>query len=335
MHCAKFYAWYYPTGGGFDDFDAAGFDRMDEGSRHQGKEEQEAPHAESIRQLAAYFKPGFVPFRLDFEAGRAYPLSMLSDAQLRELTKFAESLADLARSVLAPAHAQVETAVEIKADGTPVTVADKECERLMRAAINQAYPDHGILGEEFGPEKTDAEFCWVLDPIDGTKSFLSRVPLYVTLIGLLYRGQPVLGLIDQPILRERVIGDNRTTTLNGRVVRVQEVPLKQAVVLSSDFDMIRTHQPQAAWSRLVPAVAYTRTWGDGYGYLLVASGRAHIMVDPVMNPWDLIPVIPIMRGAGAVVTDWHGGDARQSGHVITAAPALHAEVLGRLNGPAV
>jgi myo-inositol-1(or 4)-monophosphatase len=260
------------------------------------------------------------------------PLSMLSDAQLKELTKFAESLADLARSVLTPAHAQVETAVELKADGTPVTVADKECERLMRAAINKAYPAHGILGEEFGPERTDAEFCWVLDPIDGTKSFLARVPLYVTLIGLLYRGQPVLGLIDQPILRERVIGDNRTTTLNGRVVRVQEVPLKRAVVLSSDFDMIRTHQPQAAWSQLVPAVAYTRTWGDGYGYLLVASGRAHIMADPVMNPWDLIPVIPIMRGAGAVVTDWKGGDAQKSGHVITAAPSLHAEVLKRLNG---
>ena len=255
---------------------------------------------------------------------------MLSEPSLKELTTFAESLAEIARGVLTAAHAQSQTAVEIKADGTPVTVADKECERLMRAAIQKAYPTHGILGEEFGHEKPEAEFCWVLDPIDGTKSFLARVPLYVTLIGLLYRGQPVLGIIDQPILKQRMVGDNQKTTLNGQPVRAQEVPLAQAVIVSSDLDHIRKYQPQAPWNALVSQVAYTRTWGDGYGYLLVASGRAHVMADPVVNPWDLIPVIPILRGAGAVVTDWKGGDARQSGNVLAAAPQLHAEVLRRL-----
>jgi myo-inositol-1(or 4)-monophosphatase len=257
---------------------------------------------------------------------------MLNEASQRELTDFAESLADLARGVLVAAHARLDTELELKPDGTPVTVADKEAERLMRAAIKKAYPGHGILGEEFGAENADAEFCWVLDPIDGTKSFLSRVPLYVTLIGLRHRGVPLLGLIDQPILRERLVGDNEVARLNGRVVRAVEAPLAEAVVVSTDFDNVRRLHRGARWNRLADSVAHTRTWGDGYGHLLVASGRAHVVADPVMNPWDLIPVLPILRGAGATVTDWRGGDPLASGHVIAAAPGLHAQVLACLNG---
>lgn len=259
-----------------------------------------------------------------------YPLFMLSDSQRAELLRFAEALADEVRPLLCQAHAQSETVIEMKADGTPVTVADRDAEALMRAKIKKAYPHHGILGEEFGSENVEAEFCWVLDPIDGTKSFLSRVPLYTTLIGLRYQGQPTLGLIDQPILRERVVGDGLVTKLNGQVVRVKEVPLNQAVVVGSDFDHIRRYQPQAQWSRLADAVAHTRTWGDGYGYLLVASGRAQVMVDPVMNPWDVIPILPILKGAGATVTSWQGGDALVAGNVIAAAPQLHAAVLKTL-----
>ena len=252
---------------------------------------------------------------------------MLPEARRDELIAFAESLADIARAVLTAAHARAETEVEIKSDGTPVTVADKEAERLMRAAIKQTYPDHGILGEEFGADNIGAEYYWVLDPIDGTKSFLSRVPLYVTLIGLQYQGKPVLGLIDQPILKERMIGDNRTAWLNGKSVRVAEVALSEAVVVSTDLDNIRRLHKDIRWSRLADSVAHVRTWGDGYGHLLVASGRAHVMADPIMNPWDLIPVLPILRGAGAVVTDWQGGDPLNTGHVIAAAPKLHAAVM--------
>lgn len=257
---------------------------------------------------------------------------MLSEARQAELKAFAATLADIAREVLVAAHARWETEFETKADGTPVTVADKECERRMRAAITQAYPEHGILGEEFGAERADAEFCWVLDPIDGTKSFLSRVPLYVTLIGLRYEGQPVLGLIDQPILRERIIGDNRTAELNGRPVRVREVPLNEAVVVSTDFDNIRRLHKTARWHRLADSVAHTRTWGDGYGHLLVAVGRAQIVADPIMNPWDLVPVLPVLRGAGATVTSWEGGDPLKAGNLIAAAPKLHAEVMAALKG---
>jgi myo-inositol-1(or 4)-monophosphatase len=255
---------------------------------------------------------------------------MLTAARQTELRAFAESLADLARGVLAAAHGRVETEVECKADGTPVTVADKEAERLMRAAIRKAYPDHGILGEEFGPENVDADFCWVLDPIDGTKSFLSRVPLYVTLIGLRHEGQPVLGLIDQPILRERIIGDNATCELNGRRVRAAEAPLKEAVVVSTDLDNVRRLHRDVRWNRFADSVAHVRTWGDGYGHLLVAAGRAHVVADPVMNPWDLVPVLPVLRGAGATVTSWTGGDPVKAGNIIAAAPRLHAEVMSVL-----
>ena len=232
--------------------------------------------------------------------------------------------------MLTAAHARAETEVEIKPDGTPVTVADKEAERLMRAAIKQTYPDHGILGEEFGADNVGAEYCWVLDPIDGTKSFLSRVPLYVTLSGLQYQGKPVLGLIDQPILKERIIGDNRNAWLNGKTVRVAEVALSEAVVVSTDLDNIRRLHKDVRWNRLADSVAHVRTWGDGYGHLLVASGRAHVMADPIMNPWDLIPVLPILRGAGAVVTDWRGGNPLNTGNVIAAAPKLHAAVMQAL-----
>ena len=141
---------------------------------------------------------------------------MLPDVQKNELLKFAEHLADLAGEVVRMHYAQPTIAVEIKADGSPVTIADKEAERVMRAAIHAQYPDHGIVGEEYGIERADAKFCWVLDPVDGTKSFVARVPLFTTLVGLLYEGQPAIGVIDQPILRERAVGDGLTATIVAR-----------------------------------------------------------------------------------------------------------------------
>lgn len=255
---------------------------------------------------------------------------MLPESSLRELKAFAARLADVAGEVIREAHARVGTEVETKSDGTPVTLADKEAERRMRELIAREHPSHGVLGEEFGEDRPGAEFCWVLDPIDGTRSFLSRVPLYVTLVGLRHQGRPLLGLIDQPVLRERVIGDNRTCELNGRPVRAAEAALKDAVVVSTDLDNVRRLHKDVRWSRLADSVSHVRTWGDGYGHLLVAAGRAHVMADPVMNPWDLVPVLPVLRGAGAVVTDWNGGDPLATGHVIAAAPKLHAEVMRAL-----
>jgi myo-inositol-1(or 4)-monophosphatase len=257
---------------------------------------------------------------------------VLPPSQVDELRRFAAHLADVAGEVVRAAWARPDIEVETKADGSPVTVADREAERAMRAEIARVHPGLGIVGEEYGPDHADADLCWVLDPIDGTKSFVSRVPLFTTLVGLRYRGQPLLGVIDQPILRERAEGDGRSATLNGRPIRVAEVALGEAVVVTTDAENIRRHHPWADWAGLASDCGFVRTWGDGYGHLMLAAGRAHLMADPVMNPWDLVPVLPVLRGAGATVTSWENGDPVGAGNVLAAAPGLHAAVLRRLRG---
>ena len=257
---------------------------------------------------------------------------MLSDLQKNEFRKFAEYLADLAGDVVRTHYAQPTLAVEIKPDGSPVTVADKEAERVMRTAIRAQYPSHGVVGEEYGAENANAEFCWVLDPVDGTKSFVARVPLFTTLVGLQYKGQPVLGVIDQPVLRERAVGDGSTATFNGRPTKVVSVALKSAKLLTTDVENIARAHPKSRWADLAQRCDFSRTWGDGYGHMMVAAGRAHIMADPIMNPWDLIPVLPVLRGAGATVTAWDGGDPVAAGNALAAAPTLHAEALRILRG---
>src|SRR5258705_354079 len=188
------------------------------------------------------------------------------------------------------------------------------------------------MAEEFGTERGDAEWVWVLDPIDGTKSFVSGVPLFGTLIGLLHRGQPVLGAIHQPILGELLLGDGTTTTLNDRPVRVRTTTnLRDAVVLASDTTTVARHQSADGWDRLVAGARWVRTWGDCYGYLLVATGQADVMTDPIMSPWDLLPLIPVIRGAGGVITDWQGGDPVRATSIVAACPELHPQVIECLN----
>ena len=239
-------------------------------------------------------------------------------------------MADAADIITMERFGALDLKVETKPDLTPVTEADKAAEAALRGMITSERPEDSVLGEEFGTSEGSASRRWIIDPIDGTKSFLSRVPLYVTLIGLRYEGKPVLGVIDQPILCERIVGDNRSCELNGRPVRVAEVSMKEAVVVSTDLDNVRRLHRDVRWNRLADSVAHVRTWGDGYGHLLVASGRAHVVADPIMNPWDLVPVLPVLRGAGAVVTSWEGGDPIKAGNIIAAAPKLHAEVMRTL-----
>lgn len=254
-----------------------------------------------------------------------------------ELWSFAEHLADVAGDIVRAYHAKSHTEIEVKEDGSPVTVADKECERRLRELIRQKYPEHGIIGEEFGSERAEAEFVWILDPIDGTKSFIPRVPLYGILFGVLHRGKPLLGVIDQPVLRERVIGDGAKTLFNGAPTRVKDtVALKDALLLTTDIRNVWKHHDEGAFRRLIDATGSFRTWGDCYGHLMVAAGRGDIMADPILNPWDLLPLLPILTGAGAKVTDWHGRDPlagtpmNGSRGVIAAPPALHAAVMAKL-----
>lgn len=223
--------------------------------------------------------------------------------------------------------------VETKADHTIVTEADRGAEKLMREMIHQRFPDHGILGEEFGPERTDAEYVWILDPIDGTVSFAAGVPLFGTLIALQHDGQPVLGVIHQPVLGELVVGDGSCTTCNDRPVRCRDVrTIDEAVLLATGFRNIEQHQNGPAFVSLMRQAKLFRGWGDCYGYLMVATGRADIMCDGIMNPWDIAALIPVVRGAGGVITDWDGNDPVNANSIVAAAtPELHAAVIATLN----
>lgn len=256
---------------------------------------------------------------------------MALDAYRDFVVELAERSAELIRPYFG---ADAETlGLELKADETIVTRADREAEALLRELIGKRYPEHGILGEEYGAERAEAEFVWVLDPIDGTISFASASPLFGTLIALLHRGQPVLGAIHQPVLRQLCLGDGETTTLNGAPVRVRRTPrLADATLLVTDVMAVAQHQDGAAFEALLRDVKLVRTWGDCYGYLLLATGHADIMCDPIMNPWDIAALIPVVRGAGGVISDWQGKDAVGARSIVaTTSQALHAEVIHRLN----
>jgi myo-inositol-1(or 4)-monophosphatase len=245
---------------------------------------------------------------------------------------FLIELASKSGDFIRPYFANPELAIEYKSDQSPVTLADRGAEKLLRELITKKFPSHGIIGEEFGNENSEAEFVWVLDPIDGTKSFMTACPLFGTLIALMHHGQPVLGAIHQPILRQLVIGDNRSTTLNGRAVKMRPTPaLSDATVLTSDTLNLGRYQNDAACDRLFAQVRMLRTWGDCYGYLLLATGWADIMLDPIMNPWDIQALVPVIRGAGGVITDWQGGDPVKASSIVAAHPNLHSRVIQILN----
>lgn len=246
---------------------------------------------------------------------------------------FAEELATDSGRALAGLFRRDDLDIETKDDESVVTIADRYAESLLRDKIRDRFPDHGIVGEEFGSEREDAEFVWILDPIDGTISFVAGVPLFGTLIGLVQGGEPILGVIHQPILGELVIGTSAGTTLNGRPVRVREsVALEGATLLTTDPNSIVAHKDMARFERLRSRVALYRGWGDCYGYLMLVTGRADIMVDPIMSAWDLIPLIPVVRGAGGEISTWEGGDPVTGTSAVASTRGLHAEVIEILNG---
>ena len=245
---------------------------------------------------------------------------------------FLVELATQSGDFIRPLFSNPGLEVEFKADESPVTAADKGAEKLLRALIAKKFPAHGVIGEELGSDRPEAEFVWVLDPIDGTKSFITGVPLFGTLIALMHNGQPVLGAIHQPILRQLMLGDGATTTLNGRAVRVRPTTrIEAATFLTSDPLNPAKYQNGAAYEALTRRARLVRTWGDCYGYLLLAAGWADVMCDPIMNPWDIQALIPIIRGAGGVITDWHGRDPVKAESIVAANATLHPQVIAALN----
>jgi myo-inositol-1(or 4)-monophosphatase len=245
---------------------------------------------------------------------------------------FMIELAEKSGDFIRPLFASPSLDVEFKADESPVTAADKGAEQLLRSLIAKKFPAHGVIGEEFGNDRPAAEFVWVLDPIDGTKSFISGVPLFGTLIALMHNDQPVLGAIHQPILRQLVLGDGKSATLNGRALQVRPTAhLADATFLTSDPFNPAKYQNGAAYDALTRRARLVRTWGDCYGYLLLAAGWADVMCDPIMNPWDIQALIPIIRGAGGVITDWQGRDPVKAESIVAANATLHPQVIAALN----
>ena len=244
--------------------------------------------------------------------------------------RLATELAELSGEIIRR-YFRTPVAVETKADTSPVTAADCEVETAMRQRIETAYPDHGVIGEEFGTYRADAEYVWVLDPIDGTKSFISGKPLFGTLIGLVHEGTPILGVIDHPALGERWIGARgELTTFNGAPAKVRPCPgLGEAILFATSPHMFEGANADA-FDRLCQEVKHPLYGTDCYGYGLVASGFADLVVEAQLKPFDYIALVPVVEGAGGVITDWEGASLNlaSDGRVIAAGDRrTHVECL--------
>ncbi len=236
-------------------------------------------------------------------------------------------------------HFRARVDVENKAETgfDPVTAADRAAEAAMRSLIADAYPDHGIVGEEFGNEREDAEYVWVLDPIDGTRAFITGLPVWGTLIGLTHVGRPVLGMMVQPFTGERYAGDGRTAWLSRagtiELLHTRQCESLAGATLFTTTPAIFTGEDRRAYDRVENAVRLARYGCDCYGYCMVAAGHADVVIEADLKPYDIVAMIPIVTGAGGCVTDWEGGSAALGGRIVaTGDPRLHDQVLARLTG---
>ncbi len=215
-------------------------------------------------------------------------------------------LADAAGAIVRR-HFRAGIAAEAKHGRGPVTAADRAVEAEIRRRIAAAFPDHGVVGEEYGRDRPDAEHVWVIDPIDGTEAFLAGIPGFGTLIAVTRHGRPILGLLDQPVSRERWLGaDGRPTTLNGAAAYTRTCPALAGATLCATTPHMFAGAETAAFARLRAEVGITRYGTDCYAYGLLASGFVDLVVEADMAPYDYLAHVPIIEGAGGVITDWHG-----------------------------
>lgn len=255
----------------------------------------------------------------------------LHDSPASEWLGFARYLAGLSAAVIKP-YFRASIDVEWKADLSPVTIADRKAEEVMREAILHEFPDHGVLGEEFGHDNPGAAYQWVLDPIDGTKSFISGSYLFGTLIALVLDGRPLVGVINHPVFDDFLAGDGASAWLNDRPVHVRTCSrVEDAIMLNTSHWNVYNHQNGPAFSALTQRVQRYQNWGDCHGYYLVATGGADIMTDPIMNAWDLMALIPVIQGAGGRITDWQGGDPITGRGAVATAGPIHDAVIALLN----
>jgi len=219
----------------------------------------------------------------------------------------------------------------------PVTAADHAAENAMRALIRRTFPSHGIIGEEFGSQQPDAEYVWILDPIDGTKSFICGMPAWGTLIGLLRHGAPVFGMMNQPFTRERFSGDGGAARYLGpageRALMVRPCEGLSDAVLFTTSPRLMSDSDRAVFGRVENAVRLSRYGGDCYAYCMLAAGHVDLVIETELKPYDVLPLVPIIQGAGGVITTWEGEPPFTGGRIVAAGDKrVHAAAMEMLKG---
>jgi myo-inositol-1(or 4)-monophosphatase len=258
-----------------------------------------------------------------------------------EFATFVDELASASGETILPFFRTALTIENKKiGDFDPVTAADRAAENAMRALIRRNFPDHGIVGEEYGEERADAEYVWVLDPIDGTKSFVSGMPAWGTLIGLLRFGEPVFGMMHQPFTRERFAGDGAAAHYRGpagpRDLRVRECGQLSEAVLYTTSPRLMQPAEREAFGRVEDAVRLSRYGGDCYAYCMLAAGYVDLVIETGLNAYDIQPLIPIVLGAGGTITTWDNGPAVAGGRIVAAGDKrVHQAALELLNAGAI
>jgi histidinol phosphatase-like enzyme (inositol monophosphatase family) len=252
-------------------------------------------------------------------------------SETRELLDFATDLAYEAGALTLKYYGGLVDA-DAKGDGSPVTIADRKAEELIRKRVGKRYREHAVLGEEYGESNPGARVRWIVDPIDGTRSFMHGVPLYGVLIGIEVEGEAAVGVTYFPPLDEMVAaGKGLGCTWNGKPCRVSKVAtMAEAVVCTTDVERLLKRREGPGWRRLQQRCAFSRTWGDCYGHALVATGRVEVQVDPVMKPWDAGPFLTIVTEAGGRFTTLEGEATLHGGSGISTNGLLHDEVLEEL-----
>ena len=248
-----------------------------------------------------------------------------------ELIDFAEFMADEARKI-SKLYFRSQLGVEIKQDGSPVTEADRKIEDTIRKLVAMNFPQHAVFGEEFGNNNNNAEYVWVVDPIDGTKSFISGRPLFGTLIALVKNGHPVIGLIDQPISGERWIGANGETKFNAKQVHTRSgVDISKAIFVTTSPDMF-DDAGKFKISKISAEAGIALYGGDCYSYGQLAMGLVDVVIESGLKAYDFMPLVPVIENAGGRITDWKGNslNMNSSGDVIACGDStLHSQILSK------
>jgi myo-inositol-1(or 4)-monophosphatase len=265
----------------------------------------------------------------------------LTAAEFDSLLAFAHHLAEISAEAILPHFRRAGGPVDNKSrEGLfdPVTAADRDAERVIRAAVEARYPAHGFRGEEFGNAREDAEFCWLIDPIDGTRSFIMGLPVWGTLIGLTIAGEPVLGIMQQPFTGERYWSGRDASHYRGvdgeRTLRTRTCEtLAEAIFTTTSPDLFRPGHERDGYERISGAARMRRFGGDCYCYTQVAAGHIDLIVEAGLRPFDIVALIPIVERAGGRVTAWDGTPAHAGGRVIACGdPRLLPQALERLAG---